>query len=97
MTLNLPEFPLLLQFPLACMCERQCVSVFVICAWVHADVHVHKKWDSCGRRHHLLRQDKVNMESYTEPTGSRPPEARLIPTDKDREGKGRVCMLAVCV
>lgn len=37
------------------------------------------------------------MKSYTEPTGSRPPETRLIPTDKDEEGKRNSLTVCVCV
>lgn len=58
-------------------------SVFATYAWVMVDMH--KKWDSAGRQDHLLRQHKVNMETYTESTGSRPPEAGLITTDTKRE------------
>lgn len=60
-----------------------------------ARLHVHEKWDSYGRQDHLLRQDKVNMESYTKPRGSKSPEAGLTLTDKD--GEGKFCSVCVCV
>lgn len=54
-----------------------------------------EKWDSYGRQDHLLRQDKVNMESYTKPRGSKSPEAGLTLTDKD--GEGKFCSVCVCL
>lgn len=52
---------------------------------------MHRKCDSSGIRDHLPRQGKVNMESYAEPTGSKPPEAGFTLTDKDGGGKRRAC------
>lgn len=58
---------------------------------------MHEKWDSYGRQDHLLRQDKVNMESYTKPRGSKSPEAGLTLTDKDGEGKFCSVCVRLCV
>lgn len=58
---------------------------------------MHEKWDSYGRQDHLLRQDKVNMESYTKPRGSKSPEAGLTLTDKDGEGKFCSVCVSVCL
>lgn len=54
----------------------------------------YKKWDTCGRQNHLERQDKVNMETYSESTGSRPPGTGQTEIER---GRADMCVNAdVC-